>query len=349
MPSPRRLRLALLVIAPLAAAAAEAAMQPPAGDLRPATVADLRPHPSSSKTYNEFWTYQLFLENGLQACLNFSRVNLGSFKDPVCGADLTLIGFKGRNYKVAREYDKKNFAFEEGAHRLRVHENIWLEGRLPQEHRIRFTTAKKGTSYHLELEFSEIMPGKVWGDGLFKLGSDAVGIYVHIPYAKVSGKLAINGDTAHVSGRAYMDHTFQTDLAPSLVKAGYRYVSRAAPLEVGYFLQPLAKHGQVPVGYGLRLENDTLKLRRPASLKVASAAKSLEVKVPTRLEIAFQDNSTAVLERGGDRYRQSLLEEFNWGEKVVIKRFMGGEVKTFKGVGKLDATRPAGYDFFIVD
>jgi hypothetical protein len=54
----------------------------PKGDLRPAVLADLKPHRSGSKTYNEFWTYHILLDGNIQAYLNFSRVNLGSFKAP---------------------------------------------------------------------------------------------------------------------------------------------------------------------------------------------------------------------------------------------------------------------------
>jgi hypothetical protein len=118
---------------------------------------------------------------------------------------------------------------------------------------------------------------------------------------------------------------------------------------VGYYLQPRSKHGHVPVGYGLKLEGENLVLRKPVELKALAAAKAMDVKVPTRMQVTFQDSSKTVIERENDRFRQSFLDEFSWAEKIVIKRFMGGEVKTFKGMGKLDGSRPAAYDFFLVD
>lgn len=349
MRHPSGLALTTLAAALVFGAEANAAsVTVPSGELRAAVVADLKPHPSSSKTYNEFWTYQIYLDNDIQACLNYSRVNPGP-KAPVCGADLTLIGFKGKNYKVAREYDKKNFAFVDSTQQLRVHENIWFQGKLPREHRIHFATQKKGVAYYLDLEFSDIAPGKVWGDGLFKLGGETVGMYVHIPQAKVAGRLAINGDTLQVTGRAYMDHTFQTDMGPKLVEAGFRYVGKAAsPAEVGNFLQPREKYGTTPIGYGLSVLQGAVTLRKPSAIKVLANEKSLGLKVPTRLEIDFLDGSRAELQRGQDRFHQSFLEEFNWLEKTAVKAFLGGEVKTFKGMGTL-AGQPAAYDFFIVD
>jgi hypothetical protein len=200
------------------------------------------------------------------------------------------------------------------------------------------------------LNFTDIQPGKVWGDGVFQVGSESIGIYIHIPCAKVTGRIAVNGDTLAVTGRAYMDHTFQTDFGPEMVSAGYRYVSPGAPLQAGYFLQPLPKFGSQPIGYGLRQDSGGVELLKPASLKVLSASKALGLAIPTRLEVQFQDGSKCTLNRGEtDRYRVSLLSEFNWLEKRAIRGVMGGEVKTFKGMGTLNGSRPVGYDFFLVD
>lgn len=335
-----------LFLLTLPAAAGE--VQTPKGDLRPAVLADLKPHRSGSKTYNEFWTYQFILDGNVQAYLNFSRVNLGSFKAPVCGADFTVLGFKGRNYSVAREYEKENFVFLDSLHQLQVHQNIWFSGKLPEMHRVFFSTRKKGVNYFMDLGFSEILPGQVWGDGMFKMGSESVGIFLHIPRAKVRGKLAINGDTLDVNGIAYMDHTFQTTLAPELVNAGYRYISRNGPLEAGYFLDPVSRFGSKPVGYGLRQQGEGFRLLKPRSLEAASTGKAMGVKVPTRLEITFQDSTKAVLDRQEDRLQQSYLHEFSGASKWAIKRFMGGEILTFKGLGTLNA-QPMAYNYFVVD
>ena len=165
-----------------------------------------------------------------------------------------------------------------------MHEKIWFEGKLPETHHVRFETTKKDVSYFLDLEFTEIVPGKVWGDGMFKFGSsDAVGIFIHIPSAKVTGKLAINKDTVRVSGTAYMDHTFQTDLAPALVGAGFRYVTQNQPLEVGYVMNPVDQVRTEAVGYGLRGAGDAFTLLKPTSLKTVSSSRAMNSRVATAL------------------------------------------------------------------
>ena len=331
-------------------AAAAGHIQLPTGDLRAAVLTDLKPHHSNSKTYNEFWTYHFFLDGNVQVILNFSRASLGTFKDPVCGADLTIMGMKGKNFTVAREYEKKNFVFTDSSQELRVHEKIWFSGRLPDAHHVRFATTKKDVSYYLDLDFSDILPGKVWGDGMFKFGGeDAVGIFMHIPSATVKGRLAVNKDTLEVSGHGYMDHTFQTDLAPHLVGAGFRYVTQSGPLEAGYFLDPIGKFERQTVGYGLRLVNGALVLRKPSGIKVTSAAKAMGVRVATSLEIQFQDGSKAVLGRSEDRLQQSVLHEFSGFTKMAVKSFMGGEIITFRGMGTLNASQPMAYNFFVVE
>lgn len=345
----RNLLLLLLGLLILPAASAAQGVKTPAGGLRDAVLADLKPHRSGSKTYNEFWTYHLFLDGDIQAFLNISRVNLGSFKDPVCGADFTLLGFKGRHYAVAREYDKGNFTFIDSLHQLQVHKNIWFSGKLPEAHRVFFATRKHNVGYFLDLEFSDILPGKVWGDGMFKLGSETVGIFIHIPRAKVKGRIAINGDTLQVSGLAYMDHTFQTTLAPELVDAGYRQIRQDATVEVGYYLVPDSRYGSAPVGYGLRGTGGTMALLKPTALTVLASNKGLNVKVATRLEIAFADGSKSLLERKEDRHQRSVLHEFSGFTKMAIRRFMGGEILTFKGMGTLNGSTPTAYNFFVVD
>ncbi len=325
-------------------------IQMPTGDLRSAVLTDLKPHPSSSKTYNEFWTYHFFLDGNIQAVLNFSRVNLGSFKAPVCGADLTIMGFKGKNYSVAREYDKKNFEFADSNQSLRVHEKIWFSGKLPEAHRVHFATNKRDMGYYLDLDFSEILPGKVWGDGMFKFGNtDAVGIFIHIPGAKVSGKLAINQDTLEIKGRAYMDHTYQTDLAPDLVGAGFRYVTQAGPVEVGYVMAPVGRFDPRPIGYGLRYAGGGFTLLKPMGLKVVSSAKAMGASIPTQLEIQYQDGIKAMLQRSEDRLQQSTLHEFSGFAKMAIKSFMGGEILTYKGLGTLNGSQSMAYNYFSVE
>ncbi len=325
-------------------------VETPRGEMRAATQADLRPQPADSKTFNEFWTYHFLLDGDMQIFLNFSRANLGNFKSPVCGADMSILGFHGKNYVVAREYPKDNLIFEEMHGKLSVHQNIWFKGKLPHAQQVYFESEKNGVHYLLDLHLSQISEGRVWGDGVFRMGGhDQIGLFIHIPYARVTGTVALNGDTVKVNGTVYMDHTFQTDFAPALVKRGYRYVSHSTPLEVGYYLSGSSDYKGAVFGYGLRKMGEKFELLQPSEYRILDEKKIRGASVATRLEISYLGQAPALLEQVSHKQRLSVLNEFSGLTKFAVKKFMGGEIISYKGLGKLNTSRPMLYNYFVVD
>ncbi len=321
------------------------ASQTPSGDLRESSFADLKDHPIDSKTYNEFWTYQFFLDGGTQIILNYSRANLGSFKDPVCGADVSFIDFKGKNYSVAREYPKKNFKWNSANQGLNVHKDIWFKGPLPQSHEVYFSTRKNKTNYYIHLSFSEIDPGYVWGDGQFSLGSEKVGIYIHIPRAVVKGKIAINKDTLDVTGIAYMDHTFQSTMGTDLVDEGYRFYSPGENPIIGNFVKPLSKYKMGFVGYGLQKTESGYQLLQPGSLNISEHKKMRDIKLPQALSLTGPKGNI-VLKVSKHQQQLSILDGFDsWFEKKAVKLFLGGEMIHFRGLAKVNGS-PGYFNFF---
>ncbi|MBO7130715.1 MAG: hypothetical protein J6V65_01050, partial [Fibrobacterales bacterium] len=178
-------------LALLALSAQAAPIVAPAGAPHAPGPAEMGSHPIDSKTYNEVWTWQARLNGTMDLLVNFTRGNFGSFKDPVCGANVLLVGFGGKTLSVAREYPKSNFSWDPGAARIQVHRQIWAEGLPPKAHRLRFATTKKGVEWLVDLEFSQIAPSLVRGNGVWKLGGHAFGQVIHIPWAKVSGTIVV--------------------------------------------------------------------------------------------------------------------------------------------------------------
>ncbi|MBF0431657.1 MAG: hypothetical protein HQK83_10280 [Fibrobacteria bacterium] len=316
----------------------------PSGGLTNTSFTDLKDHPQNSKTYNEFWTYHFDLSQNIQIVLNFSRANLGRLKDPVCGTDMAVIGFKGKNYTVAREYPEKNFQFSNAIEGLNVHKNIWFKGALPKAHQVYFNTKKNGVSYYVNLKFSEISQGKTWGDGVFKLGNEKVGIFIHIPRARVQGVVAINNDTLVVEGTCYMDHTFQSDMGTKLVKYGYRYQAVGDNIHVGYILETLKQYQKKIIGFGLTGTPGSLSLLKPENVYLSSSHKPRGVRMPKKMTIKY-DSRSVVFTRDKDRSSWSILSEFRGIVKWTAKKFMGGEIIYFRGQGKADGLK-ANYNFF---
>lgn len=334
---------AALLLAALACGVSAAT--PPEGGLRRDTPADFGPEARPGRTHNEFWTWQFSFQDGMQAQLNLSRVHFGKFKDPVCGADLSLMGFRGRNHFVAREYPLRNFAWEPSTGHLGVHADIFAEGLPPRAHRVRFATRKGGTSYFLDLTFEAMTPGVAWGDGVFRLGKgEEAALFLHIPRARVKGRVGVNGDTVQVLGTAWMDHTRQTQFGTKFMDASYRFATTAGRITGGHFFHD----GSRVFGYGVRQEADgTLALLRPESIAVSERATWGPVSVPRRLEIAVEGGAPVRVERTEDRQRTSVLQELGGIERMGARMFLGGELLGYRGAARID-DQPGVFAYTIV-
>ncbi|HUF09182.1 MAG TPA: hypothetical protein VMO47_07680 [Rhodothermales bacterium] len=319
----------------------------PRGNLRTVTVDDVRPN---LDVKHEMWSYRFFLDGGVQVFIDFRRADLGSFKGRVLGADLSVVGFRGEQYAVAREYPAENLTFDEKKGRLNVHPRIWFEGGLPAAHRVRYETRKKGISYYADLTFSQIAPGCAWGDGIFRFGDDEImGLIIPIPYARVTGKIAINSDTMEVSGTGYMDHVFQSDRASKLVDSGYRVVSHDRGWEVGMYFRPTNRYDASVVGYGAFNMGAGLALFRPTGMSFARVDRVDGDDVPSQILLIDDEGRQRVIEPSRNLQRLSLLREVGGIKKFIAKQIAGGDVIIYRGVGTIDVNRPMTYDFFIVD
>lgn len=341
---------AALLLAPLAflvtgTSTATAAVTPPQGGLRRDLPADYAPDPDPGRTHNEFWTWQFLFDDGTQAQLNFSRVHFGSLKDPVCGADLAVMNFRGRNAFVAREYPLRNFSWEAETGRLAMHADIWAEGIPPRALRVHFATRKDGKDYFLDLVFDSMVPGAVWGDGVFHMnGGETAALFLHVPRGRVHGRLGVGGDTVAVRGFGSMDHSRQSQFATRFMDAGYRYVVTSGRAESGYFLQD---GGEVS-GYGVREEKGTLTLLRPLSVSVQERSSWGGLRVPKRMTFALEGLPPLSLRRVEDRQRTSVLQELGAFERFGARVYLGGEIVGYRGLAKVDDSLPAMFSFTMV-
>jgi hypothetical protein len=317
----------------------------PGDGLRPDTPADYAPHPDPGRTHNEFWTWQFRFTNGTQAQLNISRAHFGSFKSPVSGADLSVMNFGGGNHFVAREYPSSNFEWDPASERLAVHANIFAEGVPPRAHRVQFATRKDGTSYFLDLEFSDMIQGVVRGDGELRLrDGNRAGVYIHVPGARVQGRIGIDGDTLDVEGFGWMDHTWQTNFATRIMDAGYRYAVTEGRREGGVFFE----NGKTLSGYGVREENGRLVLLDPSGMTVRSRGSWGGHSLPERFDIELERGEPVRFQRTENLQRNAFLQELNRLERFGARMFLGGEIFGFRGAGTVDKKYPALWSFTLV-
>lgn len=329
-----------------------AAVGVPTGEMRVATTADLAPHPHGKTGYTETWTYHLLLDGGTRVFVNFSRANLGAFKGEVSGADLSIIGLGGRDYAVAREFAAANLKFVADDARLSVHRDIWFQGRLPRAHHVHYETAKKGISYLVDLEFSDIGPGRVWGDGVFTFRpGERLGVFIHIPFARVTGTVAVNETRVEVSGTAYMDHMFETTRLPRLLCRGHRYIHHGdgGDWEVGNIMLAAPRHDGAAIGYALRKEQGTVALLKPGAVAIEAAPSRRKgcAAMARTTEVEFLSGARLRIERLGVDQRRSVLDGLGL-LKPLARLFLGGEIILIRGPGRLDGARPAYLNDFVV-
>lgn len=320
----------------------------PAGGERLLTADDFRPHPATGSAYNEIWSYSLLLNDGMQATFSLSQAHLGSLMSPVSGAEFAISGFDGKSYRAPKEYDLEDLRYDARTGRLQIHPRIYVEGVLPQRHSLHFGAAKHGVEFEVALTLTDIAPGLTWGDGVFRLGGERIGMFVHIPYARVSGTVSIDGVTKRVSGTAYMDHTFQTNFAPKLVRNTYRYVHHGETMEVGYLIAPHDRFEDRVVGIGAVREGGRFRLRKPEDVAVVSTRQTLGAEVPRQLAVRFDKGGQLILNRERDQQAFSALEELGGLQKAVVRRFIGGEVMVFRGRGTTNRGARIAYDYLVV-
>jgi hypothetical protein len=305
----------------------------PSGGLRASNVSDLLLTKRDTRYYNEAWSYQFLFGNGMQATLNLTYAKLG-FKAPVCGADLSLAGFKGRSYMVGREYPEERFQQSASPFRLAVNQNIWMAGLPPAAHHLHFA-ANKNEGYFVDLEFTEMKPGVVWGDGRFTGGDGDFSAALPIPMARVSGRIAVGSDTVRVSGVAMMEHLRQSHLVSDLMTGSLRYFQPGP--------KPLCMNWVHVKGEGWLSFGVSWATGRPMLL---TGTASVDGQAPP---------AAAVLNAGGSAYRferrnlvqsNSVLDGMEGITRWVVKKFVGN-VRMYRGKADVNG-QPGIYQFMQV-
>jgi hypothetical protein len=300
---------ALLVTGPAIAA------KPPTGGLRPTVTADMLLTKRKPRWYNEVWGYQFLFDNGTQATLNYTYAKLG-FKDPVCGADFSLAGFKGRNFSVGREYPESRLSQQANPLRIQVHPDIWLEGLPPTSHHVHFATTKN-EGFFLDMEFSKMVPGVAWGDGTWEMGGGDISILLPIPSARVKGRIAVGKDTLVVEGWAVLEHIRQTALVTDILTRSFRgYLPSEHPTCVNAFQEK----GGAWSGFAIQW-SDTGPQLLPASHIGVEGIDGRQP--PTAVSLTAADNRTLAFKRSSVAQSASILDGMEGVTRWVVKQFVG--------------------------
>jgi len=332
-------------------------MRNPSGELLLSQPDDILPQTMQESEFNEFWNYQIYLDNGVKLHIIFSVNNFGSFRAPVSGVRVTAFGLTEETYNLTREYDldwlvldEENYTF-----RNRNERDLYFTGKLPEEHRVVIHTTKSGIEYDIDLQFSDIHPGYKWGDATYHLNDDFVGIVTHIPYANVTGRVVIDGNGGAVTGTGYMDQTWQTRSVTRLVHSGYHMVHHGGPdnWDILYFLLRSDRDERYTVGHRLSRSGGETRINGVTQITEKTKSRAFGKQLAQNLSIQLNDGRTMSINRSRDDETYSLLSELPWVARRAARSFLGGEVVDFRGEvycrieGELPKTGE--YNYFIID
>ena len=302
----------------------------PQGSVRSVSVEDFMPHQNSAKDFNETWSYQFVFDNGTRAFINYSTLYIpGSGKKVAC--DMSFWNFKSKTYTVGRQYPPERLKADKASATIDIKGEYKMEHKPGKDHRVYFT-ADKGGKFLLDVTFESAIVGKVTGNGVWKIGKESFGQYVHIPYGRVAGKIAYNEDTITVKGYAYMDQTWQTAQATDMAARSINFSTSArSPLFAGRV--SISKGGE-PFGYALYNDENGIKVAQPKTIKEGD--ENYKGKKFAKGDLAFdwQDASIPALKFNVAKTLQkaSLLDKVEgWIAKKAFKIATGGEVLFYRG------------------
>ena len=302
----------------------------PQGAVRNVSVDDFMPHKNSAKDFNETWSYQFVFDNGTRAFINYSTLNIPGAGNKVA-CDMSFWNFKSKTHTIGRQYPPERLKADKAAATIDIKGEYKMEHKPGIGHHVYFTADKDG-KFLLDVTFESAETGKVTGNGVWKIGKESFGQYVHIPYGRVSGKIAYNEDTIAVKGYAYMDQTWQTVQATELAARSVNFSTSAkTPIFAGRI--SISKGGE-PFGYALYKDENGTKVAQPKTIKDGDDNYNGKKFAKGDLTFDWKDEAVPALKFNVAKTLQkaSLLDKVDgWFAKKAFKIAAGGEVLFYRG------------------
>jgi hypothetical protein len=325
--------------------------QHPEGDLRTDQTDAMKPQMGKSASYYETWTYHILLDNDIYLIYEFNITDFGSFKDRVSGAKYQISGLGKTTYVTRKEYNVSTFTYDSTLNLIELNPEraYWARGNFDQRHYLSFDGNKNGIHYLAKLELFDIAPSYIWGDGLFRMNGNHVGLSFPIPHAKVKGTIAIDEDSLEeVRGIAFMDHLHLNNKVTNLFSSGYRI--KIGDQNQGVILnvmQPLDE--EKLVGYGIAFHHNKGTLIKPERLEYIEKGKVRGTVYAKKLKIYFKQREPLIIEVDQIDSEYSILDELGGIQKFFAKKYLGGEVIEFNGRGRSDTySQPVVFNYYII-
>ena len=301
----------------------------PTGADRALTVTDFMPHKATTKEFNETWSYQFVFDNGTRAFVNYSLLNVPGSGRKI-GCDLSFWNFKGKSYAVGRQYPPERLVASKEKATIDIKGEYLLQNAPGKGHHVLYS-ADKGGKFLLDVTFESAVAGMVPGNGVWTYGKEKFAQYIHIPFGRVTGKIAYNEDTLTVKGYAYMDQTWQTAQATDMAARTINFsTSEKSPMHAGRI--SLTTDGQL-MGYALFNGPQGMKVALPSKIKEGGTDYDGKKFPKTTLSFEWKNGVPAlVFPVNKVLQKASLLDKIDgWFAKKAMKIAAGGEVLFYRG------------------
>jgi hypothetical protein len=192
------------------------------------------------------------------------------------------------------------------------------QGLPPASHHVHFET-NKNQGFYLDMEFSHMVPGVVWGDGTWIVGDDNLTIVLAIPSARVKGRIAVGKDTIDVEGWAVLEHVRQTALLADIFTSSIRAFSPG--IEPSY-LNVFRERGGDWTGFGVEWTPSGPHLVAPGRVFVQEGGDQ----PPITFSVTSTDGRRLAFRRTSVAQSGSLLDGMEGMTRWVVKQFVGNVV-----------------------
>jgi hypothetical protein len=234
------------------------------------------------------------------------------------GTQFSIWNFKNKSANVGRQYPPERFKEDKSANLINIKDEYKMENLPGKGHRVLFTADKNG-KYFLDLKFTSVDAAQIPGDGVFNVSGQKYGLYVHIPYGRVEGRIGVNNDTISVKGYGYMDHSWLTDAATNMTARSLIFTGSNSSRIAGRInISPKGEH------YGYAIANSNSKPIFPAAVLEGEGAYNPK-KFPKELTIKWNNEEIQPL-----KFEAKVHEKFSilsnadgFVERQMIKSTMG--------------------------
>jgi hypothetical protein len=301
----------------------------PAGTIKSPDNKDFFQHSAISDKFNETWSYQLVFDNGTKAFINYATLYVPGSGRKI-GCDLSFSNFKGKNPSVGRQYPPERLKENKSLSKISIKDEYFMEGLPGKGHRVYFT-ANKGGQFFVDVSFESALESKVKGNGVWTINGEKYAQYIHIPYGRITGKIAYNGDTLTVKGYGYMEHTWQTVQATDLAIRSFNF-STASAKTVYAGRIGITPNGE-PWGHIIYSNDGKTTLLTPKTISDNGTVYSGKEFPKGRIQIHWIELQAPLsFDVSKPQQKFSILNNFDgWFAKQATKLMMGGEVFFYRG------------------